>query len=114
MTYRYTTLQPFNAPVRFHSIHCKCYVCAHLAVDHAKAFSNIGLGRLSVSSYTNKIDRAVLSETDKASLVWCDSAGKTKGSVGWRPLNQKTPWLLKNVTWKELKYSAVHYGLENP
>lgn len=67
--------------------------------------------------YTGEVDRAVdstrfvLSDTNKASLVWRDSAGKVKDSVDWRPLGQDSPWRLKNVTWKELKDAAVHFGL---
>ncbi|KAG0376434.1 hypothetical protein BGX24_007760 [Mortierella sp. AD032] len=68
--------------------------------------------------YTGEIDRTVepsrfvLSDTNKASLVWRDSTGKVEDSVDWRPLDQDSPWRLKDVTWNELKDAAVHFGLE--
>ncbi|KAK3838844.1 MAG: hypothetical protein J3R72DRAFT_448466 [Linnemannia gamsii] len=68
--------------------------------------------------YTGEIDRTVdpsrfvLSDTNKASLVWRDSTGKVEDSVDWRPLDQDSPWRLKDVTWKELMDAAVHFGLE--
>lgn len=67
--------------------------------------------------YTGDIDRTVdatrfvLSDTNKVSLVWRDSAGKVEESADWRPLDQDSPWRLKDVTWNELKDAAVHFGL---
>ncbi|KAF9084550.1 hypothetical protein BGX29_002486 [Mortierella sp. GBA35] len=69
--------------------------------------------------YTGEINRSVdpirfvLSNTDKATLVWRDSTGKIEDSVGWRPLDQGSSWRLKEVTWKELRDAAAHYGLED-
>ncbi|KAF9084967.1 hypothetical protein BGX23_010072 [Mortierella sp. AD031] len=69
--------------------------------------------------YTGEINRSVdpirfvLSNTNKATLVWRDSTGKIEDSVGWRPLDQGSPWRLKEVTWKELKDAAAHYGLKD-
>ncbi|KAG0060893.1 hypothetical protein BGZ89_011895 [Linnemannia elongata] len=67
--------------------------------------------------YTGEIDytvdatRFVLSNTNKVSLVWRDSAGKVEESVDWRPLDQNSPWRLKEVTLNELKDAAFHFGL---
>jgi hypothetical protein len=69
--------------------------------------------------YTGEIDctvvpsRFVLSNTNKTSLVWSDSAGKIKDSIDWQPLGQDSPWRLKDVTWKELKDAAVRFGLKD-
>ncbi|KAG9073265.1 hypothetical protein KI688_001057 [Linnemannia hyalina] len=57
--------------------------------------------------------RFVLSDTNKVSLVWRDSAGKVEDSVNWRPLGQDSPWRLKDVTWNELRGAAVHFGLKD-
>ncbi|KAK3838843.1 MAG: hypothetical protein J3R72DRAFT_448465 [Linnemannia gamsii] len=68
--------------------------------------------------YTHKIDlavdtsRFVLSDTNKADLLWRDDTGKVENSAKWRPLDQDSPWRLKDVTWKELKDAAAQYGLE--
>jgi hypothetical protein len=69
--------------------------------------------------YTGDIDRTVhpdrfvLSDTKTVSLVWRNSAGKVEESVTWHPLDQNSPWRLKDVTWKELKEAAIHYGLKD-
>ncbi|KAG0282075.1 hypothetical protein BGZ96_000854 [Linnemannia gamsii] len=68
--------------------------------------------------YTGEVDRTVhpnrfvLSNTNKVSLVWRNSAGEVEDSVVWHPLNQNSPWRLKDVAWRELKEAAVHYGLK--
>jgi hypothetical protein len=46
-------------------------------------------------------------------LVWRNSAGKVEESVTWHPLDQNSPWRLKDVTWEELKEAAIHYGLKD-
>ncbi|KAH7060286.1 hypothetical protein BKA57DRAFT_446797, partial [Linnemannia elongata] len=67
--------------------------------------------------YTGEIDRTVdatrfvLSDTNKVSLVWRDSAGKVEESVDWCPLDEDSPWRLKDVTWEELKDAAINFGL---
>ncbi|KAF9899720.1 hypothetical protein EC991_008427 [Linnemannia zychae] len=58
-------------------------------------------------------DRFVLSDSNKASLVWRDSTGKIEDSIDWRPLDNDSPWRLKDVTWKELRNAAVHFGLKD-
>ncbi|KAG0207730.1 hypothetical protein BGX33_006671 [Mortierella sp. NVP41] len=69
--------------------------------------------------YTGEIDRSVdaahfvFSNTNKATLVWRNSAGKIEDSVGWQPLDQDSPWRLKEVTWKELRDVAVLYDLKD-
>lgn len=69
--------------------------------------------------YTGEVDRTVhpnrfvLSDTSKVSLVWRNSAGKVENSVVWHPLDQNSPWRLKDVTWKELKEAAIHYDLKD-
>ncbi|KAF9139888.1 hypothetical protein BGX30_007355 [Mortierella sp. GBA39] len=69
--------------------------------------------------YTGEIDRTVdatrfvLSDTNKVSLVWRDSAGKVEDSVDWRPLGQGSPWRLKEVTWIELRGAAIHFELKD-
>ncbi|KAF9544144.1 hypothetical protein EC957_012360 [Mortierella hygrophila] len=69
--------------------------------------------------YTGEINRTVdatrfvLSDTNKVSLVWRDSAGKAEDSVDWRPLGQDSPWRLKDVTWNELRGAAVHFELKD-
>ncbi|OAQ25729.1 hypothetical protein K457DRAFT_900466 [Linnemannia elongata AG-77] len=69
--------------------------------------------------YTGEIDRTVdatrfvLSDTNKVSLVWQDSAGKVEESVDWRPLDEDSPWRLKDVTWEELKDAAIDFGLKD-
>ncbi|KAF9120660.1 hypothetical protein BGW39_011192 [Mortierella sp. 14UC] len=68
--------------------------------------------------YTGEVDRTVdtnrfvLSNTNRASLVWRDDTGKIEDSIDWRPLDEDSPWRLKDVTWKELKDLAVRFGLE--
>ncbi|KAF9128146.1 hypothetical protein BGW39_005308 [Mortierella sp. 14UC] len=69
--------------------------------------------------YTGKIDlsvdtsRFVLSDTSKATLVWRNSAGKVEDTVDWHPLDQDSPWRLKDVAWKELKDAAAQYSLKD-
>ncbi|KAG0282076.1 hypothetical protein BGZ96_000855 [Linnemannia gamsii] len=55
----------------------------------------------------------VLSDTNKASLVWRDSVGKVKDSINWRPLEQDSPWRLKHVTSDELLDASIFYGLDD-
>ncbi|KAF9128145.1 hypothetical protein BGW39_005307 [Mortierella sp. 14UC] len=68
--------------------------------------------------YTGEVDRTVvpgrfvLSNTNKASLVWRDSTSKVDDSDEWRPLDEDSPWRLKDVTWQELHDAAVHFGIK--
>ncbi|KAF9085611.1 hypothetical protein BGX23_009513 [Mortierella sp. AD031] len=56
--------------------------------------------------------RFVLSDTNRTTLARSDSMGKIGESVDWRPLDQDSPWKLKDVTWKDLRNAAVHFGLQ--
>ncbi|KAF9085612.1 hypothetical protein BGX23_009514 [Mortierella sp. AD031] len=69
--------------------------------------------------YTGEINRSadptrfVLSDTNKVELVWRDPTGEVEDSVGWRPLDEDSPWRLKDVTWEDLCNAAVQYDLED-
>ncbi|KAG0261635.1 hypothetical protein BGZ95_004180 [Linnemannia exigua] len=54
--------------------------------------------------------RFVLSATE-GSLTWRDSNGKIRDAVRWPPLDQGSPWKLKDVTWDELLEAADYYGV---
>lgn len=60
------------------------------------------------------ISRFVISISDGGSLVWRDSDGKIREhhpSICWPPLDQGSPWKLKDVAWDELLEAAEVYGV---
>ncbi|KAF9132066.1 hypothetical protein BGW39_000861 [Mortierella sp. 14UC] len=68
--------------------------------------------------YMDEIDlsvdtsRFVLSVSE-GSLVWRDAEGKIRDPVRWPPLDQGSPWKLKDVTWHELFEAADYYGFSD-
>ncbi|KAG0060957.1 hypothetical protein BGZ89_011847 [Linnemannia elongata] len=70
--------------------------------------------------YMDEIDlsvdtsRFVISISEGGSFVWRDSEGKIRElhpSICWPPLDQVSPWKLKDVSWDELLEAADFYGV---
>jgi hypothetical protein len=56
--------------------------------------------------------RFVLSVSE-GSMVWRDGEGKSRNTIGWPPLEQSSPWKLKDVAWDELLEAASYYGFSD-
>lgn len=71
---------------------------------------SVKLGRFAISR------RVVIDPTDDASdapMLWCDTEGRFDGQHDWHPLENGSPWKLKDVTWHELLEVATLFQLSN-
>ncbi|KAG0375750.1 hypothetical protein BGX24_008700 [Mortierella sp. AD032] len=65
------------------------------------------LGRFAIS-------RCVLGSSggeDATRMVWCDTEGRFDASHDWHPLENHSPWQLRDVTWSELWEVSTLFGI---
>ncbi|KAG0271095.1 hypothetical protein BGZ95_001152, partial [Linnemannia exigua] len=73
-----------------------------------------GIIDLSVRLSRFAISRCVLSSADGKDSIrtaWCDTEGRFDDSDDWHPLENHSPWKLKDVNWSELWEVSTLFGI---
>ncbi|KAG0292541.1 hypothetical protein BGZ96_004024 [Linnemannia gamsii] len=71
---------------------------------------SVKLGRFAISR------RVVIDPTDDdsdAPMLWCDTEGRFDGLYDWNPLENGSPWILRDVNWHELLEVATLFQLSD-